>query len=60
MPLKIKDEPMDDEWKKAPHSPMGNIKDDEVLYSRSYWTIPGPQTATIFSAGVTEFCKRSH
>ncbi|XP_050993318.1 zinc finger MYM-type protein 4 isoform X3 [Labeo rohita] len=29
MPLKIKDEPMDDEWKKAPHSPMGNIKDDE-------------------------------
>uniref|UniRef100_A0A8C1QYW2 Zinc finger, MYM-type 4 n=1 Tax=Cyprinus carpio TaxID=7962 RepID=A0A8C1QYW2_CYPCA len=30
MLLKIKDEPMDEEWKKAPHSPMGNIKDDEV------------------------------
>uniref|UniRef100_A0A8C2BT03 Si:ch211-173p18.3 n=2 Tax=Cyprinus carpio TaxID=7962 RepID=A0A8C2BT03_CYPCA len=29
MLLKIKDEPMDEEWKKAPHSPMGNIKDDE-------------------------------
>ncbi len=36
MPLKIKDEPMDDEWKKAPHSSMKNIKDDEVLFSRSY------------------------
>ncbi len=36
MPLKIKDEPMDEEWKKAPHSPMENIKDDEVLFSRSY------------------------
>uniref|UniRef100_A0A8C2BRZ9 Si:ch211-173p18.3 n=1 Tax=Cyprinus carpio TaxID=7962 RepID=A0A8C2BRZ9_CYPCA len=34
MLLKIKDEPMDEEWKKAPHSPMGNIKDDEVLFSR--------------------------
>ncbi|XP_052388906.1 zinc finger MYM-type protein 4 isoform X1 [Carassius gibelio] len=29
MPLKIKDEPMDEECKKAQHSPMGNIKDDE-------------------------------
>ncbi|XP_058608810.1 zinc finger MYM-type protein 4-like isoform X3 [Onychostoma macrolepis] len=29
MPLKIKDEPMDEEWKKAPHSPMEYIKDDE-------------------------------
>ncbi|XP_043073785.1 zinc finger MYM-type protein 4-like isoform X2 [Puntigrus tetrazona] len=29
MLLKIKDEPLDEEWKKAPHSPMGNIKDDE-------------------------------
>lgn len=36
MLLKIKDEPMDEEWKKAPHSPMGNIKDDEVLFSRRY------------------------
>ncbi len=36
MPLKIKDEPMDEEWKKAPHSTMENIKDDEVLFSRSY------------------------
>ncbi|KAL1256000.1 hypothetical protein QQF64_014061 [Cirrhinus molitorella] len=29
MPLKIKDEPMDEEWKKAPHSEIRNIKDDE-------------------------------
>ncbi|XP_052440707.1 zinc finger MYM-type protein 4 isoform X2 [Carassius gibelio] len=29
MLLKIKDEPMDEEWKRAAHSPMGNIKDDE-------------------------------
>ncbi|XP_051729200.1 zinc finger MYM-type protein 4-like isoform X5 [Ctenopharyngodon idella] len=27
--LTIKDEPMDEEWKKAPQSPMRNIKDDE-------------------------------
>uniref|UniRef100_A0A672KNB4 Zinc finger MYM-type protein 4-like n=1 Tax=Sinocyclocheilus grahami TaxID=75366 RepID=A0A672KNB4_SINGR len=32
MLLKIKDEPMDEEWKKAPHSTMGNIKDDEFLH----------------------------
>uniref|UniRef100_A0A8C1GXB8 Zinc finger MYM-type protein 4-like n=1 Tax=Cyprinus carpio TaxID=7962 RepID=A0A8C1GXB8_CYPCA len=31
MPLKIKDEPMDEECKKAQHSQTGNIKDDEVL-----------------------------
>uniref|UniRef100_A0A671S3T1 Zinc finger MYM-type protein 4-like n=1 Tax=Sinocyclocheilus anshuiensis TaxID=1608454 RepID=A0A671S3T1_9TELE len=31
MPLKIKVEPVDEECKKAPHSPMGNSKDDEVL-----------------------------
>ncbi len=36
MPLKIKDEPMDEEWKKAPRFSMKNIKDDEVLFSRSY------------------------
>ncbi|XP_016365832.1 zinc finger MYM-type protein 4-like isoform X3 [Sinocyclocheilus rhinocerous] len=29
MPLKIKVEPVDEECKKAPHSPMGNSKDDE-------------------------------
>ncbi|XP_042632889.1 zinc finger MYM-type protein 4-like isoform X1 [Cyprinus carpio] len=29
MPLKIKDEPMDEECKKAQHSQTGNIKDDE-------------------------------
>ncbi|XP_067268318.1 zinc finger MYM-type protein 4 isoform X3 [Chanodichthys erythropterus] len=27
--LTIKDEPMDEEWKKAPQSPLRNIKDDE-------------------------------
>lgn len=42
LPLKvkeIKDEPMDEEWKKAPQTPGGNIKDDEVLYLRLYFSL---------------------
>jgi len=29
--LKIKDEPMDEEWRRAPQTPGRNIKDDEVI-----------------------------
>ncbi|XP_005159757.1 uncharacterized protein isoform X2 [Danio rerio] len=49
LPVKIKDEPMDEEWKKAPQSPLRSIKDDEDFDQQrlgSYHQVPGVNNAS--------------